>query len=393
MAKKINQVINGHEYYRTRLKIGVDRNGKPIYKPFYGRNKTEAELLKAEYKKNLNLGISEAGKQMILEVAMEEWLLDTVRPSLKKASTFQKYYEDFNNYIKGYPLGRIPLQSIRATHIQKHLNDFATTKTTNKIRTVYRYIKRYLEHALATALIARTPITGVIIPNGLETPHRPTEDDYEEPFSREEREQIINHARKKNPMYGDVIYLLFKLGARRGEILGLQEKHIDFNEGTLDIQCALSKVKQFGNDGESQGYVFELGDPKNYHSKRINYIDDEIKKTLKRAILRQKELSLKLGNIYHNDLRLIFTSDSGNPIDPKNLWEFWGRILRELNIPYRKMHSTRSTFVTECYEKDISEPITQKIIGHGPGSVITQRVYRKVRNRSFKESMLKAIQN
>lgn len=393
MAKKINQVINGHEYYRTRLKIGVDRDGKSIYKPFYGRNKTEAELLKAEYKKNLELGISETGKQILLEVAMEEWFLNTIRPSLKKASTFQKYYEDFNNYIKGHPLGKMPLQSIRASHIQAHLNGFTKTKTTNKIRTVYRYIKRYMEHALATSLIARLPTTGVIIPYGVEPPARPTEDEYEEPFSREEKEQIISLSREKNPMYGDIIYLLFKLGARRGEILGLKEKQIDFEEGTIDFQCALSKVKRFGDKGESLGYIFELGDPKNYHSKRINYMDDEIKKTLKRAILRQKELSLMLGNIYKNDLDLIFTSELGNPIDPKNIWEFWGRILQELNIPYRKMHSTRSTFVTECYEKDISEPITQKIIGHGPGSAITERVYRKVRNRSFKETMLKAIQN
>ena len=90
---------------------------------------------------------------------------------------------------------------------------------------------------------------------------------------------------------------------------------------------------------------------------------------------------------------LIFTSDLGNPIDPKNLRKLWGGILKELNIPYRKMHSTRSTLVTECYEKEIDEPTTQKIIGHGPGSAITNKMYRKVRNRSFKDNMLKAIKN
>lgn len=393
MARKTNQSINGHEYYRTRLKIGVDRDGKSIYKSFYGRNKTEAEQLKAEYKKNLEIGISDAGKHILLEVAMEEWLLNTVRPSLRKASSFQKYYEDFNNYIKGSTLGRMPLQSIRASHIQLHLNEIARTKTTNKVRTVYRYLKRYLEYALAAALIARTPITGVTIPNGQEGPRRAAEDDYEEPFDKVEKERIIDLARELNPMYGDVIYLLFKLGARRGEILGLQEQDIDLEEGTIEIRSALSKVKKFDEDGRSLGYQFELGDPKTYSSTRTNFIDEDIKKTLRRAILRQKELGLKLGNMYENRLNLIFTSELGNPIDPKNLWEFWGRILKDLDIPYRKMHSTRATFVTECYEKDIPEPVTQRIIGHGPGSTITGIVYRKVRNRSFKESMLKAIKN
>lgn len=393
MAKKINQTINGHEYFRTRLKIGLDRNGKAIYKSFYGRNKTEAEQLKNEYKKSLALGISDEGKLILLEVAMEKWLLETVRPTLRKASSFQKYYEDFNKYIKGSELGRLPLQSIRASHIQTRLNTIAKTKTTNKVRTVYRYLKRYLDYALATSLIARTPVSGVVIPNGVEPPKRSTEEDYEEPFSRDEKDRIIEHARELNPMYGDVIYLLFRLGARRGEILGLQESSVDLDEGTVDIQTSLTKVKHFSSDGESLGYAFELGDPKTYHSSRINYIDEDIKKTIKRAIVRQKEISLKLGTMYSNKLHLIFTSELGNPIDPKNLWEFWGRVLKELKIPYRKMHSTRSTFVTECYEKDISEPVTQKIIGHGPGSAITGRVYRKVRNRSFKESMLKAIQN
>lgn len=393
MAKKVNQKINGKEYYRIRVMIGVDRSGKKLYKAFYGRNKTDAELMRDEYLKNLKLGISSKGKSTLLQVSMEDWLLNNIKKSGIKESSFQKYYEDFNRYINGSSIGKMPVSSVRASHIQKHLNDLADEKTTNLVRTIYKYIKRYFEYALAINFVERSPIHGVVLPEGAKSAKSYTEEDYEEPFTLEEKSNIIDAARKKNPMYGDVIYLLFKFGCRRGEVLALTEDNVNFKDGSFQLFKSISKVKTYDSKGNSSGYGFILSTPKTKQSIRVNYMDEESKRVLKKAIIRQKKLALKLGKMYQNEKCLIFTSELGNPIDPKNLWEFWGRILMEESIPYRRMHSTRSTFVTECYEKGIDEPTTQKIIGHGPGSKITSTVYRKVRNKDFKENMLKAIQN
>lgn len=390
MAVKTNSRINNKNYFRIRTKIGYDSEGKAVMKNFYGKNKTEAEFKRDEFLKALKNGVRIDTSPILLETAMKDWLLTVIKTSSIKDSSFQKYYEEFNKYIKGSSLGLLPIQSISAQHIQKYLNDFTETKTSNLINRLYRYLKRFFDYSIGINMIQRSPIIGVVIPSGLEVIYE-SEETYSEPFTIEEKNKIIAHSREQNPMYGDVIFLLFKLGGRRGEMLGLTPEKVNFKENLINIDKSLSKVKLFDNSGNGIGYTFQLGPPKNKVSMRVNYFDEETKSVFKNAIKRQKEIKIKLGIEYSNNMNLIFTSDTGKPIDPKNFWEFWGRILSEQKIPYRKPHSTRSTFVTEMYEKGVDELTTQRIIGHSKDSKITRVVYTKDRNRTFKDRMLAAL--
>ena len=44
-----NCTINGKDYYRITMDLGVDSNGKRIRKQFLGKNKTDAERKKKKY--------------------------------------------------------------------------------------------------------------------------------------------------------------------------------------------------------------------------------------------------------------------------------------------------------------------------------------------------------
>ena len=51
-----NCTINGKDYYRIIMDLGVDSNGKRIRKQFLGKNKTDAERKKKEYIENIHEG-------------------------------------------------------------------------------------------------------------------------------------------------------------------------------------------------------------------------------------------------------------------------------------------------------------------------------------------------
>ena len=48
-------------------------------------------------------------------------------------------------------------------------------------------------------------------------------------------------------MYYTLFSLLYHLGLRRGEVLGLQWKHVDLNNGTIHIRQTLSNIHSFKN--------------------------------------------------------------------------------------------------------------------------------------------------
>ena len=92
------------------------------------------------------------------------------------------------------------------------------------------------------------------------------------------------------------------------------------------------------------------------------------KKTAKkeRRILDRNEQTLEKLKVCqfweHNDL--IFCTEFGKPIEPRNLIRILERLTKSINISNINVHALRHTFATRALEKGIPLKVVQDILGH-----------------------------
>ncbi len=183
-----------------------------------------------------------------------------------------------------------------------------------------------------------------------------TEEDEVNPFTREERDRIIE-AFKANGYYGryaPLVEFLFLTGCRPSEALALQWKHIN------------SKVITF-----SQAVI--------YDGKRL-----VLKEGLKTQKFRKFPINAQLAELLEavkleakNPEALIFPSPDGTFIDWHNFTNrAWKTILKSWpDIEYRNPYQTRHTFCSLCREADIASIQIAKWVGNSPQMI--DRVYAK----------------
>jgi integrase len=152
------------------------------------------------------------------------------------------------------------------------------------------------------------------------------------------------------------------LGMRRGEILGLRLKDIDWAEGHLSIRQALNQDYLPTGDG---GWMTELGTstPKTRHSRR----DLSMPPSVRTAVLRlqnTRNAQRQMAGDDWEETGLLFCSKNGKPMWPSNLTKRYQRLLKDAGVPKLSIHALRHTFATVCFLNEIPAEQVQTAAGH-----------------------------
>lgn len=371
------------KYYRVQLFLGYDENGVRKYKNFYGTGKKDAELKRDEYKRLLSSGLSD--KNPTLTNSLHEWLFEVIKPSGIKDSTFARYYDHYNA-IKSTSMAFMKVADIQAMTIQKILNEMAEKNSYNFVLLIRKFLNRHFTYLVGTNMIMRNPMQGVQLPQKARETRTVSDFTYD-PYTKAEKQLILLYMEQNHPVYWVVTSLLFKIGAREGEILGLREN--DLLEDSIRIDSSLAWVKVIKPDG-TYHYEYQNDSTKNKSSEREVFIDNEVHDLLKKARTLKNISKLKMGAAFTNS-DLVFVNPTGSPIDANSYRKYLKKVQKELGLKIKTVHCIRHTFVTEMYEKGVDEMTVQEIIGHTKGSNITRDVYTHLRQENKKERMLKAI--
>ncbi|MCO5386204.1 hypothetical protein [Desulfosporosinus sp.] len=128
----------------------------------------------------------------------------------------------------------------------------------------------------------------------------------------------------------DRLYALFLLelttGLRRGELLGIPRDQFDSDQEKIDIIQTLKRKKLEG--AERSQLIYST--PKTKKSKRLIPLLPEVVKEIKRFQAIQKQEKLFFGPRYQ-DSGLLFTSEVGTPIEPRNLNRKHASIIKKLD--------------------------------------------------------------
>jgi len=367
---KTNTNIGGYDYYRTRLTVGYDANGKPIVKQFYGKSKTEAEQKKRDYQLSLESGLNPDLASQTLERAMYTWLWDIERYSGNKTSTFERYESIYRNYIQGTQLGRLIVSDIKKLPIQKYYNELLENgKSYSQIASVHKLLSKFFRYAESEGYVIRNPMKGLKVPSE-------NEDDIKEDVSsietltEDEINKLINSLGHVKLRY--IVMFALLTGARLGEILALEKS--DISNDIVRINKSVRNVRVYDNKNEYH-YETKVTKPKTDNSNREVPLPKVLVKELSKLDILVKEEKLKLGPAY-KDNNLLFPSATGTYMDAKNVRTSWKRALKAAGIPYIKFHALRHTYATTLLRKGASLLTVSRLLGHS--SIKTTEIYAHV---------------
>ncbi len=178
-----------------------------------------------------------------------------------------------------------------------------------------------------------------------------------EPFSQEEVSSILS---KADGWFKAFLSIAFFTGARTGEILALHWNDINFDDGIIHITKSLRNGV--------------IGSPKTESSIRDVPIFDALREELIK---------------YRNNCKTIYLF--ANPHTGKMFYKtakltpFWSGLLKECNIAYRILYSTRHTFIsTMLKSSNLSMLDIAQIVGHTNTEMIVRNYAKYIKGEHLK---------
>jgi integrase len=147
-------------------------------------------------------------------------------------------------------------------------------------------------------------------------------------------------------------------GMRRGEVLGLRWKDVDFAGPRVSVRQALVSV----------AYDVITSTPKN-HQSRVVDLDKGTVELLAQHRRRQWLEKETWGHEYQ-DLDLVFCKEDGSPLHPHTFSQAFERIVQKSELPKIRLHDLRHTHATLALKAGVPVKVISERLGHeSPGSL------------------------
>lgn len=312
----------------------------------------EYQLDNQKYSKNIQANNSkEADKQLVLFIAeiekgkylsnnitfteLSQMFLDKYAKNNLSDTTIINYKYQLNKHICP-AIGRYKINKLKKLHIQDLANklcneDNLSSKT---IKNDIKLISSILEKGIEWEMLQVNVAHKVAIPNNKNKPKKE-----QEIYNNEEIKLLFKALSKAEEPFKTMVYVSFYTGARRGEVLALRWKDIDFKNNIIHIEQ--NKVRTVN------GTV--LKETKNKRSRKF------VAPTV--LINKLKELYSK-----QDDEELIFNCY------PSTYTRQWTKFIKDNNLKYITLHDLRHTNGSLLASKGIDIVTIAKRLGHLPAT-------------------------
>lgn len=141
-------------------------------------------------------------------------------------------------------------------------------------------------------------------------------------------------------------------GLRRGEILALRWRNIDFAGAVVAIRESAEQV----------GTEVRYKETKSGKARTVN-LSTTVVDELRRHRLAQAEEQLKLG-IRPDDDSFVVAQFDGRPLKPTSLTHEWTRLLAKTALPQIRFHDLRHSHATQLLAAGVHPKIASERLGH-----------------------------
>lgn len=294
---------------------------------------------------------------------LDHWLESVVKVK-DRPRTYELYEQTVRTYLKP-TIGQVKLRELTIDQTQRMLNKTiddmgGITRTVHRIRSTLRSA---LSRAEREELIVRNVAKLVELPSYQRK--RIT------PWTAEETLEFLKAA-QGHRWYAAYLMLL-SYGMRRGEVLGLRWRDVNFDAATVRVEQQLQRV----------GRTLQTGTVKTEAGRRLLPMIEPVGYALLDLWNKRygttnptEDTASVAETIADESMRdLIFLSSTGTPIDPKNFVRTFHEIREKAGLPRITVHHTRHTAATMLKNLGVPARDAQLILGHAHITT-TQQLYQ-----------------
>lgn len=315
----------------------------------------ETEL--AKFKIEIEAGEYIAPEKMILDLfVQEEWRTKYAEHELAPL-TFKNYNLIIKNHILP-AIGHMRLDEIKPLHILTiidksskagaRIDGHGDTLSSGSVEYIYRVLKNIFSRALAWQLIKKHPMEGIKKP-------KVTQADIQ--YYDEVEAQLALDALNKEPDMWRLFFTGALLGGfRRGELIALEFKEVNFANNSIFINKSISLTQ----NGEAA-----IKRPKSKSSTRIVTMPEWYMAELKEYYDKWIDSKINADNQWAGgDKQYVFHIGFGKPLYHSTPTHWWKRFTLRHNLKPASLHSLRHSTASYLLINGISMKAVQVRLGH-----------------------------
>ncbi|MCX4357301.1 MAG: tyrosine-type recombinase/integrase [Oscillospiraceae bacterium] len=355
--------------YVIRVSCGYNAEGKQIYqsmtwKPDEGMTakqiEKEVNRQAVLFEENCKNGFQ--SKVVKFETFCEEWFEEYAKPNLRNTTYNSLYHRRLRIYEA---IGHIRMDKITARQIQVFINSLSKEGVNERngqplsaksIRHNLSLISDVFGYAVKMGVVTENPCSKVTLPK--------IEQKEKQIYTPEEAAKFLDLLHGAPIKYRAFFNLAIYSGFRRGELLGLEWKDIDFENNVINVRRTSCYTPDRGIYTDTT---------KTKMSQRTLKFPQEIMDLLRELHDFQDNEALKFGNKWVETDRL-FTKDNGEPQHPNTTYQWLERFCKKNDIPFYGLHSFRHLFASLLVNGGVDIVTVSGALGHSNVST-TSNIY------------------
>lgn len=339
-------------------------------------DKLQSQHLLAFYKNLREVGINKRGAYAIEK---------NLRAELKKRKIAHEKLAE----MSGLALATVSASMKKGTHISVKSANKISTALGTKPDKLFTFVysdkglsdKTILHHHRLISVILGQATRDRLIPyniadrNYIKAPRvARKEADFLEDF---EAQQVITALAKEPLKWRAAIMLLIYSGMRRGELMGLEWKDIDFKNKIIHIRRTSQYTKDLG---------VITKDTKTLSSVRAIKLPDEAFQLLEEYKSWWEETQKNMGNLWHYNIEVtyvdasksaipndrLFIQNNSTPMNPDSLSDWTRKFVAKYNLPKFTPHALRHTNASLLIANGLNIPTVSKRLGHSSIATTTK---------------------
>ncbi len=297
---------------------------------------------------------------------LAHWRQTTLAASDRKASTRELYSTLCAKHLEPAPFGSIQLDRLKPSDVEALVLRMKSATKPGKategnpnpkpvralsdstIRQIYTILRAGLDGAVRDGLVGRNPAALVKRP-GIEQAES-------KHLTPDDVSKLLEAA--GGSRYYPVLVLIASTGMRKGEALALCWDKVDLDAGLLKVTATLNRV----------GGQLVSSEPKTARSRRTVPLTPSIVAMLKKHRVTQAAERLRAVNLWE-DSGLIFTTESGGPIDPRSFLRVIEVAAAKAGLTDVGVHTLRHSAAVAWLEAGVHIRQVADLLGHSSISV------------------------
>ena len=345
--------------YRIKVSCGYKADGTQVFQrmTWTPDEKMTAKQIEKEVQRQAVLFEEECKRGQIVsavkfETFAEEWFEEYAKPNLRN-TTYERLLQLRKRVYAA--IGHLRMDKISPRQIQAFVNALSKEGANEKtgkplapktIRHNLSLISDVFSYAVKMGVVADNPCAKVTIPKG--------EQKEKQIYTPAEVERFLTLLNSEPLKYRTFFNLMIYSGFRRGEMLGLEWKDVNFETNVIS-------VRRTSNYTAKKGVYTDT--TKTKKSQRSLKFPQEIMDMLKEYKAEQDEQALKYGDKWVETDRL-YTKWNGEPMQNGTPY-FWLKEFCEKNdLPFYGLHSFRHLFASLLVNQGVDIVTVSGALGH-----------------------------